>query len=77
MFSYAKLPKNGIHLIILLSAGGVKGFSDVVWDVYRYKKDSHLTLIYNSYDGEQGILELPFGNFFLMVLIIYTVVFCS
>lgn len=34
--------------------GGFRGYSDVVWDVYKYKKDSHLTLAYNSYDGEQG-----------------------
>nr|GLL18536.1 aldose 1-epimerase-like [Ipomoea trifida] len=34
--------------------GGFRGFSDVIWTVEDYKKDSHLTLSYNSYDGEQG-----------------------
>ncbi|VFQ89764.1 unnamed protein product, partial [Cuscuta campestris] len=34
--------------------GGTRGFSDVIWTVEDYKKDSHLTLSYHSYDGEQG-----------------------
>lgn len=34
--------------------GGSKGFSDVIWTVNRYVKDSHITLSYDSYDGEQG-----------------------
>ncbi|XP_031118890.1 aldose 1-epimerase-like [Ipomoea triloba] len=46
--------------------GGIRGFSDVIWTVENYKKDSHLTLSYNSYDGEQGF---P-GN--LSVTVTYT-----
>lgn len=34
--------------------GGSRGFSDVVWTVQEYIKDSHITLTYNSHDGEQG-----------------------
>ncbi|CAH9078706.1 unnamed protein product [Cuscuta europaea] len=34
--------------------GGPSGFSYVVWKVEDYKKDHHLTLSYNSSDGEQG-----------------------
>ncbi|XP_050221978.1 uncharacterized protein LOC126672103 [Mercurialis annua] len=34
--------------------GGPKGFSEVVWTVYSYKKDSHVTFTYDSFDGEQG-----------------------
>ncbi|XP_009615365.1 uncharacterized protein LOC107829645 [Nicotiana tabacum] len=34
--------------------GGSKGFSDVIWTVEDYQEDSHLTLTYNSFDGEQG-----------------------
>lgn len=34
--------------------GGSKGFGYVVWDVESYKKDSHVSFSYNSYDGEQG-----------------------
>ncbi|KAK6148546.1 hypothetical protein DH2020_019458 [Rehmannia glutinosa] len=34
--------------------GGSRGFGDVVWTVYDYVKDSHLTLTYDSHDGEQG-----------------------
>ncbi|XP_022844966.1 aldose 1-epimerase [Olea europaea var. sylvestris] len=34
--------------------GGSKGFSDVIWTVNRYVRDSHITLSYDSYDGEQG-----------------------
>lgn len=26
----------------------------MIWTVEDYKKDRHLTLSYNSYDGEQG-----------------------
>ncbi|KAK3035658.1 hypothetical protein RJ639_032530 [Escallonia herrerae] len=43
--------------------GGAKGFSDVIWTVQSHKPDSHLTLTYNSYDGEQGF---P-GNLSVMV----------
>ncbi|CAK9158687.1 unnamed protein product [Ilex paraguariensis] len=39
--------KNTLH-------GGTKGFSDVIWTVKSYKKDSHITFTYNSFDGEQG-----------------------
>ncbi|KAK6117973.1 hypothetical protein DH2020_048288 [Rehmannia glutinosa] len=34
--------------------GGSRGFGDVVWTVYDYVKHSHLTLTYDSHDGEQG-----------------------
>ncbi|XP_002511545.2 galactose mutarotase [Ricinus communis] len=34
--------------------GGPKGFSEVVWSVYSYRKDSHITFTYESFDGEQG-----------------------
>lgn len=34
--------------------GGLKGFSDVIWTMESYKKDSHLTLSYHSFDGEEG-----------------------
>ncbi|KAL0286042.1 UNVERIFIED_CONTAM: Aldose 1-epimerase [Sesamum angustifolium] len=34
--------------------GGTIGFSDVVWTVESYVKNSHLTLTYHSHDGEQG-----------------------
>ncbi|PIN20631.1 putative mutarotase [Handroanthus impetiginosus] len=34
--------------------GGYKGFSDVIWTVKEHVKDSHLTLTYDSHDGEQG-----------------------
>ncbi|GFP99359.1 aldose 1-epimerase [Phtheirospermum japonicum] len=34
--------------------GGSKGFSDVTWTVREHVKDSHLTLTYDSHDGEQG-----------------------
>lgn len=35
-------------------SGGYIGFSDVVWTVKEYVRDSHLTLTYDSHDGEQG-----------------------
>ncbi|KAL2492902.1 Galactose mutarotase-like superfamily protein [Abeliophyllum distichum] len=34
--------------------GGSKGFGDVIWTVTSYVKDSHITLNYDSHDGEQG-----------------------
>ncbi|MCE3049736.1 hypothetical protein HAX54_045614 [Datura stramonium] len=34
--------------------GGSRGFSDVIWTVEDHQEDSHLTLTYNSFDGEQG-----------------------
>ncbi|CAK9155694.1 unnamed protein product [Ilex paraguariensis] len=34
--------------------GGFRGFSDVIWTMKSYKKDSHITLTYNSVDGEEG-----------------------
>nr|XP_043616332.1 galactose mutarotase-like [Erigeron canadensis] len=34
--------------------GGPKGFADVIWTMESYKKDSHLTLSYHSFDGEEG-----------------------
>ncbi|XVF09115.1 hypothetical protein REPUB_Repub07fG0063300 [Reevesia pubescens] len=39
--------KNTLH-------GGSKGFGDVIWTVKIYKKDSHVTFTYDSFDGEQG-----------------------
>ncbi|KAK9278373.1 hypothetical protein L1049_027938 [Liquidambar formosana] len=39
--------KNMLH-------GGHRGFSDVIWTVKSYKKDSHITFSYDSFDGEQG-----------------------
>lgn len=42
-----------LHLIALLT-GGPKGFSEVIWKVTKYKKDSHISLTYNSFDGEEG-----------------------
>ncbi|MCD7455442.1 hypothetical protein HAX54_028129 [Datura stramonium] len=32
---------------------GSRGFSDVIWTVEDHQEDSHLTLTYNSFDGEQ------------------------
>ncbi|KAK2357508.1 galactose mutarotase [Trifolium repens] len=34
--------------------GGTKGFGDNVWTVESHEEDSHITFVYNSYDGEQG-----------------------
>ncbi|XP_047331955.1 galactose mutarotase-like [Impatiens glandulifera] len=34
--------------------GGKVGFSDVIWSVKNYQKDSHITFTYNSFDGEEG-----------------------
>ncbi|XP_027121776.1 uncharacterized protein [Coffea arabica] len=34
--------------------GGTRGFSDVIWEVTSYEKNSHVSLHYHSYDGEQG-----------------------
>ncbi|MED6139746.1 hypothetical protein PIB30_086817 [Stylosanthes scabra] len=34
--------------------GGFKGFNNVIWTVTSYKRDSHITLHYTSYDNEQG-----------------------
>ncbi|KAL4354128.1 hypothetical protein GQ457_06G037010 [Hibiscus cannabinus] len=39
--------KNTLH-------GGRRGFSDVIWTVKSYKRDSHVTFSYGSFDGEQG-----------------------
>ncbi|TYH42037.1 hypothetical protein ES332_D11G035900v1 [Gossypium tomentosum] len=39
--------KNTLH-------GGSKGFSDVIWTVKSYKKHSHVTFSYESFDGEEG-----------------------
>ncbi|KAK8710718.1 hypothetical protein V6N13_146031 [Hibiscus sabdariffa] len=39
--------KNTLH-------GGRRGFSDVIWTVKSYKRDSHVTFSYESFDGEQG-----------------------
>ncbi|MBA0801814.1 hypothetical protein Gohar_012158, partial [Gossypium harknessii] len=33
---------------------GSKGFSDVIWTVKSYKKHSHVTFSYESFDGEEG-----------------------
>ncbi|GMJ04963.1 hypothetical protein like AT3G47800 [Hibiscus trionum] len=34
--------------------GGRKGFSDVIWIVKSYKRDSHVKFSYESFDGEEG-----------------------
>lgn len=34
--------------------GGSRGFCDVIWTVEDYQEDNHITLTYNSFDGEQG-----------------------
>ncbi|KAK7330378.1 hypothetical protein VNO77_24572 [Canavalia gladiata] len=34
--------------------GGSRGFSDVVWSVKSYKKDSHIKFNYNSFENEEG-----------------------
>ncbi|CAN4086055.1 unnamed protein product [Withania somnifera] len=34
--------------------GGRRGFCDVIWKVEDYQEDNHITLTYNSFDGEQG-----------------------
>ncbi|KAK9682418.1 hypothetical protein RND81_10G072700 [Saponaria officinalis] len=42
--------KNSLH-------GGKPGYSDVVWKVFKYRKDGHkpyITFTYDSKDGEQG-----------------------
>ncbi|XP_059642859.1 uncharacterized protein LOC132284744 [Cornus florida] len=39
--------KNTLH-------GGLKGYSRVIWTVHSYKEDSHLSLTYKSFDGEEG-----------------------
>ncbi|MBA0714447.1 hypothetical protein Golax_013420 [Gossypium laxum] len=40
--------KNTLH-------GGSKGFSDVIWTVKSYKKHSHVTFSYESFDGEEAL----------------------
>lgn len=63
---YINLP-HSIHLFLFLSyetetitvsktelLGGPKGFADVIWTMESYKNDSHLTLSYQSFDGEEG-----------------------
>jgi aldose 1-epimerase len=35
-------------------AGGTKGFVDNIWTVESHEEESHITFVYNSYDGEQG-----------------------
>ncbi|XP_057806412.1 uncharacterized protein LOC131021301 [Salvia miltiorrhiza] len=47
--------------------GGKIGFSDVVWTVQEHVKNSHITLTYNSHDGEQGF---P-GAVFVMVTYLF------
>lgn len=34
--------------------GGPEGFSSVIWTVKSYRKDSHITFTYDSFDGEEG-----------------------
>lgn len=34
--------------------GGTIGFNDVLWEVISYERNSHVSLHYHSYDGEQG-----------------------
>lgn len=43
--------------------GGSKGFADVIWTAKNYKKDSHVTFTYDSFDGEEGnIYSLYYKN---------------
>ncbi|XP_015067461.1 aldose 1-epimerase isoform X1 [Solanum pennellii] len=56
----AKFELNGVEYILPANDhgntlhGGSKGFSSVIWTVEDFEEDSHLTLTYNSFDGEQG-----------------------
>ncbi|XWS37452.1 hypothetical protein CRYUN_Cryun19dG0044000 [Craigia yunnanensis] len=56
----ANFTLNGVHYKIVANDGknslhgGSKGFGDVIWTVKNYKKDSHITFTYNSFDGEEG-----------------------
>ncbi|KDP31227.1 hypothetical protein JCGZ_11603 [Jatropha curcas] len=47
---YKLVPNNGKNSL----HGGPKGFSEVLWKVYSYNKDSHITFTYDSFDGEEG-----------------------
>ncbi|KAK8587431.1 hypothetical protein V6N13_086417 [Hibiscus sabdariffa] len=43
-----------LSLILPDKTGGRRGFSDVIWTVKSYKRDSHVTFSYESFDGEEG-----------------------
>lgn len=63
LFSFFFLTKIEIVGYILtffkfLILGGSKGFSDVIWTVKSYRKHSHVTFSYESFDGEEGIFTL-------------------
>lgn len=51
--------------------GGKTGFSEMIWTVEDHKPDSHITLTYNSPDGQDGIYFLLFNciDVFLIELI--------
>ncbi|KAA8540942.1 hypothetical protein F0562_024920 [Nyssa sinensis] len=56
----AQFTLNGNHYKLVANEGknmlhgGHRGFSHVIWTVKNYKKDSHITFTYDSFDGEQG-----------------------
>ncbi|CBI15252.3 hypothetical protein AAG906_001234 [Vitis piasezkii] len=47
---YKLVPNEGKNML----HGGPKGFSDVIWHVQSYDKNSHVTFVYHSFDGEEG-----------------------
>lgn len=47
---------------IVFKSGGSKGFSSVIWTVEDFEEDSHLTLTYDSFDGEQGTHHAIFAG---------------
>ncbi|KAF2315949.1 hypothetical protein GH714_040744 [Hevea brasiliensis] len=47
---YKLVPNEGKNML----HGGPKGFSEVVWKVHSYNKNSHITFTYDSFDGEEG-----------------------
>ncbi|KAK6924979.1 Aldose 1-/Glucose-6-phosphate 1-epimerase [Dillenia turbinata] len=56
----AQFTLNGKHYKLVANEGkntlhsGHRGFSDVIWRMEDYKKAGHLTLTYDSFNGEQG-----------------------
>ncbi|KAF2315978.1 hypothetical protein GH714_040773 [Hevea brasiliensis] len=52
---YKLVPNEGKNML----HGRPKGFSEVIWKVYSYNKNSHITFTYDSFDGEE---DLDFGN---------------
>ncbi|KAK8592900.1 hypothetical protein V6N12_044993 [Hibiscus sabdariffa] len=59
----AQFTLNGVHYKLIpnegknMLHGGPVGFSDVVWEVIKYKKDGEspsIVFAYHSYDGEEG-----------------------